>query len=141
MSYRIYLDNASGNNPVVFWDSAGQALSNIATLTGLQTGTVYQATVTAINEIGESLHSTPLTVYTGTIPSKITSLVWESSTPTSIEFRWTLPESNGGLSILKFKLYVDIGQTGGTPTEIEITDVFKRTHTLETLSTGTFVDI
>ena len=23
LSYRIYLDNASGNEPVIFWDSAG----------------------------------------------------------------------------------------------------------------------
>ena len=116
-------------------------MSNIVTLTGLQPGTVYSATVTATNVIGESVPSDPLTIYTGMVPSKITSLVWESSTTTSITFRWILPESNGGLSLQKFKLYVDVGQTGQPTTEIEISDVFSRTHTLDNLSTGTLVDI
>ena len=55
------------------------------------------------------MHSDSLTLYAGTVPSKINYLEWESSTPTSIEFRWELPESNGGLTIQKFRLYVDVG--------------------------------
>ena len=102
---------------------------------------VYTGTVTALNLIGEGIASNSLTIHTGMVPSKITSLVWESSTTTSISFRWILPDSNGGLSLQKFKLYIDVGQTGLAPTEVEITDVFTRTHTLETLSTGTLVDI
>ena len=84
LSYKIYLDDGSGNNPVVFWDSAGVALSNIATLTSLQTSTVYSATVTATNVIGESLTSDALTIYTGMVPSKITTLKWESSSTTTV---------------------------------------------------------
>lgn len=89
LGYLVYLDDGSGNEPKVVHDTKGQALSNIATLTGLTTGHVYSATVTAVNVIGESAHSSPaLTLYTGQVPSKITYLAWEDSSPTSIEFRW-----------------------------------------------------
>ena len=141
LSYKVYLDDGSGNNPVVFWDSAGHSVSTVATLSGLRTGTVYSAHVTATNVIGESSKSAPLTINTGMVPSQITSLRWQSSTSTSITFEWELPESNGGLSLLSFTIYVDVGRTGGTPTVIEITDTFKRSHTLDSLATGAFVDI
>ena len=110
-------------------------------MTGLKTGAVYEATVTATNALGESSVSAGLTLYAGTVPSKITLLQWESSTSTSIEFRWILPESNGGLSLTSFKLYIDEGQTGLPTSEIEVTDVFARTHELTGLTTGGLVDI
>lgn len=141
LSYRVYLDDASGNEAQIVWDSEGQALSNIATLAGLRTGSVYSATVTAINEIGESSASDPLTIYTGIAPSKITYLVWESSTTTSVTFRWALPEFNGGLSLQKFKLYIDVGKTGQPPKVVEILDIFQRSYTESNLSTSTLVDV
>ena len=107
LSYRVYIDDHSGNDPVVYHDSAGKTLATVATIEGLETGAVYEATVTAVNVIGESQHSSSITLYAGKVPSKIRTLVWESSTSTSVTFRWTLPESNGGLSIDKFLIYVD----------------------------------
>ena len=97
--------------------------------------------MTAVNILGEGSHSNELTLYTGTVPSKINELEWAGSSTTWVEFRWALPESNGGLSLTKFKAYVDVGQTGGSETQYEITDIFTRTLKLETLPTGALVDI
>ena len=44
--------------------------------------------MTAVNEIGESAMSSELALHAGTPPSKILSLVWESSSTTSVKFRW-----------------------------------------------------
>lgn len=108
----------------------------------MTTGHVYTATVKAVNEIGVSGHSSPpLTLYTGYVPSKITYLVWEDSTTTSVEFRWKLPESNGGLSLTKFKCYIDVGQTGSFDTEEEILDIYTRTFKVSSLQTSELVDI
>lgn len=51
-------------------------------------------------------------VYAGVAPSQIKILKWEASNTTSVTVRWVLPESNGGLSLTKFTLYHDVGQTG-----------------------------
>lgn len=65
----MYLDDGSGNEPALFYDTQGSALTNLVTLTGLQTGATYQATVRAVNEIGESLSSNSLTIHIGVQPS------------------------------------------------------------------------
>ena len=65
LRYRVYLDNGSGNDPVIAWDSSGSALANIATLKGLITGHSYKVKVAAVNELGEGAHSTELTIYAG----------------------------------------------------------------------------
>lgn len=140
-SYRVYLDDGSGNEPSIAWDSTESSLTNIATLAKLKTGHVYVVSVTAVNVLGESVHSNKLTIYTGEVPSMITDLAWSDSSTTWVEFRWALPDSNGGLSLTKFKVYVDVGQTGGTETEYEITDTFTRSFKIEALSTSALIDI
>lgn len=123
-SYRVYLDDDSGNPPAKVFDSASQALTNIVTLNDLVAGNSYKVTVTAVNAIGESNPSVFLTIYAGTVPSKIKTLVWQDSNTTSITVRWDAPSSNGSLSLTKFVLYIDEGRTG-TPTQtITIADTF-----------------
>ena len=82
-----------------------------------------------MNVIVESASSNQLTIYTGVAPTQIKSLVWETSTTTSVSVRWTLPESNGGLPLTGFTLYYDVGQTG-TYEIIQIADTFTRTYEL-----------
>ncbi len=53
--------------------------------------------------------------------------------------RWILPVSNGGLSLTKFTVYVDVGQTG-TFTAVDILDTFQRTYQLSGITTGEVVD-
>ena len=40
-SYRVYLDDGSGNDPVLWHDSASQAISTVALLRDLHTGMTY----------------------------------------------------------------------------------------------------
>ena len=68
-AYRVYLDDGSGNGPKLFYDSSPRALTNIYTLTALKVGESYDATVRAVNELGESLPSFILKVHAGVAPS------------------------------------------------------------------------
>jgi len=81
------------------FDTTEKALVLETTVSGLKVGSIYKATVTATNEIGESLSSAPLTIHVGILPSKIKNVRLESSTTTSIFLRWDFPESNGGLAL------------------------------------------
>lgn len=91
------------------FDTTGKALVTSATIRGLEVSRTYIATVTATNEIGESLSSTSLTIHVGILPSKIVNVTLESSTTTSIFLRWNFPESNGGLSLTQYTVYLDVG--------------------------------
>jgi hypothetical protein len=122
LAYKVYLDDLSGNLPQVVFDTIGKALVTEATLSGLKLGALYYATVTATNEIGESLSSSPLTIHVGILPSKITGVILESSTTTSIFIRWNFPASNGGLALDKYTVYLDVGQTGATTKTVVLTD-------------------
>jgi len=68
--------------------------------------------VKAVNEIGESEPSNQVVIHMGVEPSQIQTLVWEDSTTTSVTVRWMPPQWNGGISLTKFTVYYDIGQTG-----------------------------
>jgi len=110
------------------YDTTGKALVTETTLSGLKVGAIYYATVTASNEIGESLSSTPLTIHVGILPSKITGVRLESSTTTSIFMRWDFPASNGGLALTKYTVYLDVGQTGATTKTINIANTLQNWH-------------
>ncbi len=109
-------------------------------LKDLTASNTYLVTVTALNEIGESLQSLPLTIYAGTVPSKIKTLVWDQSTSTSITVRWEPPASNGDLSLLSYILYIDEGRTGTPSRTITITDTFQRKYIATSMTTGQLVD-
>ena len=119
ISYRVYVDDLQGNGPEMQLDTG--IVTSQAVVTGLTTGIQYVVTVVAVNQRGESLSSVGLTVYAGTVPSRIQSVTLLSSTTTSISLGWSQPLSNGGLPLAKFILYHDIGQTG-TFTAVDIND-------------------
>jgi hypothetical protein len=121
------LDDGSGNDPVLVYDTGYKALTNLVTLSGLETGHTYKVTVHSVNVIGESEASNELTVYAGVAPTQIKSLLWETSTTTSVTVRWTLPVSNGGLPLTKFSLHYDVGQTGTYET-VDIVDTYTRNY-------------
>jgi hypothetical protein len=110
-SYLVYLDDLSGNEirPV-------EASTPQMTFSDLVLGQSYQVSVSAVNAIGEGERSTPaLDVYTGVTPSKMIGSRaprHSSSTSTSITIEWLPPAYNGGSSLLEYRVYHDIGQTG-----------------------------
>jgi hypothetical protein len=105
----VYLDDLLGNDPQLVFDTSLSSITTTTTITGLTPGKTYDITVTAVNSIGESLESTVLTIYAGTLPSKITDVSLKASTTTSITVQWTPPSSNGGLSLTKYTIYYDVG--------------------------------
>lgn len=98
-SYRLYLDDNSGNGEVLYYDTSLYAFTTKAIVSGLSLGNTYYLTVRAVNAIGESGDSNVLTIHAGTVPSKITSVTLKTSTTTSITVQWTPPANNGGLTI------------------------------------------
>lgn len=52
--YRVYLDDNSGNDPSLVVDTLASSIANVARLTNLVPGHTYDATVTALNDYGES---------------------------------------------------------------------------------------
>jgi len=57
LTNRVYLDDGSGNEPTLVYDTGCKALTNLVTLTKLKTGSTYIITVKSVNAIGESLSS------------------------------------------------------------------------------------
>lgn len=132
----MYLNDLSGNPPSLVFDTSSTALTTVAVIKNLTPGKTYLVTVTAVNAIGESAASTALTVNAGTQPSKIQSVTLMASTTTSLTVQWTPPASNGGLSLIKYRVYVDAGQTG-TPTQtIDVLDTSINYQLVSPLATG-----
>ena len=71
MSYRVYSDDGSGNQPKLVYDTGRGAITNLVTIRGLVTGHTYNLTVRSVNVIGESQASNSLTVHAGVAPSQI----------------------------------------------------------------------
>jgi len=151
ISYRVYLDDLSGNPITPLNVSTPEIVLN-----GLTLGHTYSVTASSVNIIEESAQSAALTLYTGVRPSKMTGTsapVHKSSSSTSITIEWLPPAYNGGSSLTAFHIYHDIGrlsnQTANTSNfvQITITDMATRTYTLDstspgasTLATGQLVD-
>jgi hypothetical protein len=103
------LDDHSGNIASLVYSSDQSSLANVATVRQLTVGSNYAISVTAVNEIGESVASESLNYSAGIAPSKIEVLSWEASSTTSVTVKWELPEFNGGLPLTHFSVYYDIG--------------------------------
>ena len=103
----MYFDDLSGNTVIGQNSSTPQFV-----LSDMVLGHTYEVSVTAVNDIGEGVKSTALTVYTGVAPSKMTGTsepYLDSSTSTSITIRWLPPSYNGGAVLTSFEVHFDIG--------------------------------
>jgi len=47
LAYKVYIDDLSGNPPMVVFDTTEKALVTETTVSGLKLGALYKATVTA----------------------------------------------------------------------------------------------
>ena len=140
LGYKVYLNDQSGNPSTVVFDSTKAALTTTTSITGLIVGSQYLVTVTAVNAIGESNPSSALTVNVGTVPSKISEVTLQSSTSTTFTIQWPYPQSNGGLSLTQFTVYLDEGQTG-TFSPVTVSDPNENYYQTGALTTGALVDV
>lgn len=133
-SYRVYLDDLSGNMVVPQNVSTPEII-----FSGLTLGASYSVSVSAVNSIGEGSQSSPvLVLHTGVVPSKMTGAsapLLNASTSLSITISWLPPSYNGGSSLTTYRVYHDIGQTGSF-TMITLTDLSQTWMTLTSSSTG-----
>jgi hypothetical protein len=133
-SYRLYLDDLSGNTVVPIAADTPQQL-----LGALVLGHSYEVSVSAVNAIGEGAKSTPvLALHTGLAPSKMTGTSapsLDSSASTTISIKWLPPSYNGGASLVEYVVYHDVGQTG-TFHRVALTDLTVTTWTLTSSSPG-----
>ena len=63
--------------------------------TGLTNSATYYYKVTAVNQIGNSAFSAPVSVIAGDVPSQVTGLTATTTSNTSIDLAWTAPNDNG----------------------------------------------
>lgn len=65
----------------------------------------------------------------------------QSSTTTTITVGFSYPESNGGLSLTKYTVYLDVGQTGTPTSTITMTDTSQNYYASGILTSGALVDV
>jgi len=108
-------------------------------LDGVVTGDSYSYFVVATNAIGDSEPSSKLeNIVAGTYPSVPTNL--KRSTilvpdDTEINIEWEQPLSNGGSSVILYKVMWN-GVTGGKDAEDELVVTENRYYTVEGLNRG-----
>ena len=63
--------------------------------TGLTNASTYYYKVTAVNQVGNSVFSSPVSIVAGDAPSQVTGLTATTTSNTSIDLAWTAPNANG----------------------------------------------
>ena len=91
--------------------STGNSLT-FTTNTPLIAGNSYTLLIRAVNLVGVSEYSDPVTIIAGTIPNKTPTPVKFKANTLSIEIRWA-EASNGGSAITNYKVFWDSGQGNG----------------------------
>jgi len=76
---------------------------------GIVAGTVYQFEVLAVNAVGQSSPSSPVSIRAATISSEPINLHVISSSFNSITFGWSAPLDSGGTPVIDYKVYWDAG--------------------------------
>jgi hypothetical protein len=134
LGFRVYVDDGSGNAVVPI-----EASTPLLEVAGLVLGHSYSVSVTAVNSIGESAHSSPaLALHTGLVPSRLLDLTAPrlvASTATSITIAWLPPAYNGGAPLAGYRVYWDVGSSG-TWASAPVTDLAAPTYTLDSGSPG-----
>ena len=89
--------------------SVGKVLNYLDT--GLQNGQIYYYTVSAVNAVGASGSSDEVSAAPGTLPTAPRSLLCASGNAT-VTLTWSAPDSNGGKSIMGYRVYRGVGGQG-----------------------------
>lgn len=108
--YRVY------KNGVKVSDLAWNVYSYTIT-SNLQAGNTYLISVSAYNDVGESVLSPSNSIMAAKVPNAPTNVHMIDQSATMIEISWETPD-NGGTPLTTFTIYSDQGTDGATFTEI-----------------------
>ena len=105
--------------------------------TGLTNSATYYYKVTAVNQIGNSAFSAPVSVIAGDVPAQVTGLTATTTSNTSIDLAWTAPNDNGyAISGYMIERSTDNGVTWSTL--VADTQSLATAHSDTGLTTGTY---
>ncbi|MDB4342111.1 fibronectin type III domain-containing protein [Nitrosopumilus sp.] len=99
------------------WSPLTSINANTFQDTGLTNASTYYYKVTAVNQVGNSVFSSPVSIVAGDAPSQVTGLTATTITNTSIDLAWTTPNANGyAVSGYMIESSIDYGNTWTTVT-------------------------
>ena len=107
--YKVYYDNARGDNVYNFLANVGSATNSYTHETNLQPGAFYEFKVAAVNVIGTSLLSaknTPAFI-AAMVPGGPILLRTVSADKSHISIAWSAPTVNNGSPVITYKVYMD----------------------------------
>ncbi|MGH8981959.1 MAG: fibronectin type III domain-containing protein, partial [Acidimicrobiales bacterium] len=106
-------------------------------VTGLAAGTTYTFEIEAVNTVGTSAASTPVSVLAATLPGAPTTLTVISAGGTVVKLGWTEPSTDGGSTITHYEV-LETETESGTPTFTEVGSVYgKVTLAISAVPAGT----
>lgn len=123
LNYRVYRQR--GNEPLAI--IGNPATTSFVDSTGLW-GIEYGYSITALNAIGESPHTQTVTA-TSTAPPGAAEVpqapraLSASTVDTGIALAWTVPESDGGTTIVAYRVYRGVGSGGSGETMLALVSV------------------
>jgi titin len=77
-------------------------------------GRTFHFQVTAVNEVGESSRTTPLSLIAGTLPDAPIDVLKVTADVAQITISWNPPENDGGTPITNYHIYWDNAQTSAS---------------------------
>lgn len=83
----------------------------------LVAGNIYQISVSAYNDVGESLQSDQVDIMAARVPNAPTSVSLVKQTAGYIEISWVTPD-NGGTPLKTYNIYHDGATNGATFSEV-----------------------
>ena len=97
------------------WSPLTSINANTFQDTGLTNSNTYYYKVTAVNQVGNSVFSSPVSIVAGDAPSQVTGLTATTTSNTSIDLAWTAPNANGyAVSGYMIERSADMGATWST---------------------------
>ena len=97
------------------WSPLTSINANTFQDTGLTNASTYYYKVTAVNQVGNSVFSSPVSIVAGDAPSQVTGLTATTTSNTSIDLAWTAPNANGyAVSGYMIERSDDMGATWST---------------------------
>jgi len=118
--YHLYMSSNVTGNFVLIYNGSLNALQREFEARELETGSLYQFRVAAVNFNGLSPQSASLSVHACVAPDPPPSIRRVTGDRTSITLAWEAPPDDGGCPITGYQLMRDSGGGLGDPIAVEV---------------------